>query len=302
MFPDFLPAWVREIRDADALALLQQMDRQAIQVAFETGTAETATAYVHAVHERSSPPIVLLPGFDSSLLEFRRLCPRLAAQRDTWAIDPLGFGFTATVPIVAVNPQKIRQHLFSVIHTWIAQPVILVGASLGGAVAIDFTLHYPDWVRSLVLIDSVGWSGSFPVGQWLPGFVLEFGANWLRFRKQAALNAALAIPMMNRMLIDSIRCSLLHQDIPGWQDAIVSFSQSGGYINLNTQLGALHHPTLILWGETDDVLGTKDAARFQNAISGSELIWIEKAGHVPHSDQPDAVAAYLLRFMEQFRS
>jgi pimeloyl-ACP methyl ester carboxylesterase len=52
---------------------------------------------------------------------------------------------------------------------------MLVGASLGGAVAIDFALNYPNWVRSLVLIDSVGFSGSFPVGQFLPHPLIELG-------------------------------------------------------------------------------------------------------------------------------
>jgi pimeloyl-ACP methyl ester carboxylesterase len=302
MFPDFLPFSTCEIRDADAISLLQQLQRQVIQPAFEVGAAEIPTCYVHADPNQShSAPIVLLPGFDSSLLEFQRLFPRLATERETWAIDPLGFGFTSA-PTIAVNAQTIRQHLLSVIQNWIARPVILVGASLGGAVAIDFTLHHPDLVQSLVLIDSVGWSSSFPIGQWLPATLLEFGADWLRFRKQAALNTALAIPMVDQMLIDAIRCSLLHQDRPGWKEAIVSFSQSGGYINLDTQLGKLHHPTLILWGETDDVLGTRDAARFQNAITGSELIWIEKAGHVPHFDQPDTVAAHLLRFIQQIEN
>jgi pimeloyl-ACP methyl ester carboxylesterase len=51
-----------------------------------------------------------------------------------------------------------------------------------------------------------------------------------------------------------------------------------------------------LWGEADDVLGTDDATKFEQAISGSQLIWIREAGHVPHFDQPQSVAAHLLTF------
>lgn len=295
MIADFLPPSVAAIRDPDAIALLQQLQRRTIQLELGT-TVSIATAHIHA-GQRSTIPIVLLHGFDSSVLEFRRLFPDLTAHHEIWAIDLLGSGFTQAVPNLAVNSQTIRQHLFGVIQSWIARPVILVGASLGGAVAIDFTLHYPDWVQSLVLIDSVGFSGSVSIAQWLPRSLLEWGADWLQFRKQAALTAALTFPIANSMLIDALRCSLLHQEMPGWKEAIVSFSQSGGYADLATQIPKLQHSTLILWGTADDVLGTEDAARFAQSISNSRLVWIENAGHVPHFDQPRSVAAHLLSFI-----
>ncbi|MBE9013876.1 alpha/beta hydrolase [Pseudanabaenaceae cyanobacterium LEGE 13415] len=283
MFPEFLPASVKSIDDQDAIALLQNLQRQIID--------QITTAYVHADLSQSTP-IVLFPGFDSSVLEFRRLFPLL--NQDTWAIDPLGFGFTEAD--LTVEPRTIRQHLLNVIQTWIAQPVVLVGASLGGAVAIDFALHHSEWVRSLILIDSVGFSGSFPIGQWLPESVLALGADWLHFRKQAALKAALALPNIDPILIDALRCSLLHQEMSGWKNGIVSFSQSGGYSEL--AIDQIQTPTLIIWGRKDDVLGTKDATRFQSAIANSELIWAEQSGHVPHFDQPEFVAAQILRFVQ----
>ena len=169
MLADFLPPSVVDIQDLEAIALLQQIQRQLVQVTFEQGTTAIATAYVcHSPAQSASlsnaSPILLIHGFDSSLLEFRRLLPLLATQHATWALDLFGSGFTEYVPTVAVNPQNIRRHLLSVLETLIGQPVILVGASLGGAVALDFVLHHPNWVRSLVLIDSVGFSGSFPIG------------------------------------------------------------------------------------------------------------------------------------------
>jgi pimeloyl-ACP methyl ester carboxylesterase len=307
MKADFLPPSVVDIQDKDAIALLQQLQRRLVQVPFEQGTTAIATAYIRHCPDRSvshsnAAPILLLHGFDSSLLEFRRLLPLLRTQHETWTVDLFGSGFTEYLPTLAVNPQNIRQHLLSVVATWIGQPVILIGASLGGAVAIDFALNYPDWVRSLVLIDSVGFSGSFPVGQFLPHPLIELGANWLHFRKQAALTAALAFPMIDLKLVDALRCSLLHHEMPGWKGAIASFTQSGGYANLGDRITQVNHPTLILWGEADDVLGTDDATKFEQAILGSQLIWIQKAGHVPHFDQPQAVAAHLLTFARRIGS
>lgn len=303
MFAHFLPSSVAEIQDTGAITLLQTIQRRTVEVPFQQGLTTLSTAYVHFAPQSSSscqstPPILLLHGFDSSLLEFRRLLPLLAGSRDVWAIDLFGSGFTEHPTSISVNPGSIRQHLLSIVETWIGEPVVLAGASLGGAVAIDFALHHPNWVRSLALIDSVGFSGSFPVGQFLPQGLIDLGADWLYFRKRAALAAASVLPMVNPMLIDALRCSLLHQEMPGWKEAIASFTRSGGYSDLSDRIAQVTHPTLILWGKADDVLGTADATRWQQAISGSQLIWIEAAGHVPHFDQPQIVANYLLSFLQ----
>ncbi|WP_242542000.1 alpha/beta fold hydrolase [Leptolyngbya sp. Cla-17] len=154
-----------------------------------------------------SPVIFLFPGYSSNSavawvrqfpVRISRLLPLLAGSGDVWAIDLFGSGFTEHPTSISVNPGSIRQHLLSIVETWIGEPIILVGASLGGAVAIDFALHHPNWVRSLALIDSVGFSGSFPIGQFLPQGLIDLGADWLYFRKRAALAAASVLPMVIR--------------------------------------------------------------------------------------------------------
>ncbi len=300
----FLPSSVGALQDAEAIALLQNIQRCVVHVPAQQGITAVATAYASYSSESSlaalqSVPMLLLPGFDSSLLEFRRLLPLLAEHQDIWAIDRYGSGFTEYVPTLAVNAQTIRQHLLNVLETWIQQPIMLVGASLGGAVALDFALHYPHWVRSLGLIDSVGFSGSFPVGALLPQPLIDLGADWLFWRKHAALTAASMLPMMPPALIDALRCSLLHQEMPGWQEAMIAWTQSGGYANLSERLTQITQPTLILWGTADNVLGTADATRFEQALAKSQLVWVEQAGHVPHFDQPQVVANHLLAFARQ---
>lgn len=84
--------------------------------------------------------------------------------------------------------------------------------------------------------------------------------------------------------------------MPGWKAAIASFTQSGSYGSLCDRIAQVNHPTLILWGEADDLLVTDDATTFEQAIPGSQLIWIREAGHVPHFDQSPSVAAHLLTF------
>ncbi|MBD1807537.1 hypothetical protein H6F98_19110 [Microcoleus sp. FACHB-SPT15] len=55
--------------------------------------------------------------------------------------------------------------------------------------------------------------------------------------------------MIDPKLLDALRCSLLHHEMPGWKAAIASFTQSGGYGNFGDRIAQVQHPTLILWGE-----------------------------------------------------
>lgn len=239
--------------------------------------------------------MLCLPGFDSSLLEYRYLLPALALQQQCWSVDWYGCGFTAYCPQLPVHPDYIRQHLYTIIRHWIGQPVVLIGASLGGAVALDLALHHPECVQSLVLLDSVGFSGHFPFGPYCPSVILERGADWLRLRKQMAYVTATSLSMPSS-IIETLRCSQLHQEMPGWEKAIASFCQSGGYSALASRISSVSHPTLVMWGVSDDVLGTGDALRFRQHITDSQLVWISQAGHAPHMDQPQTVAKHLLAY------
>ncbi|MEP0868189.1 alpha/beta hydrolase [Trichocoleus desertorum AS-A10] len=293
MFPSFLPPSVRSLKDPTAIALTQQIRQQAISTPL---TAQPiSTVYVRQGNGGS--PILLLHGFDSSVLEFRAIAPLLAQQQETWAVDLLGSGFTERVASIPLNPSTIRTHLYSFWQTLIQQPVILVGASLGGAAAIDFALAYPQCVQKLVLIDSVGFSGTFPLGQFLFTPLDMFAVEFWRQRKLLPLSFGTTFGFSATDL-EAIRCAGVHLDMPGWAEAIATFTKSGGY-NLSAQrISQIQQPTLILWGDRDDMLGTADAEKFRRAITNSELVWIRDCGHVPHLEQPTITAEQILRFSQ----
>jgi pimeloyl-ACP methyl ester carboxylesterase len=107
-------------------------------------------------------PIVLLHGFDSNCLEFRHLAPLLHNgagndpnnTRTVYAPDILGWGFGDYSTAVDFSPQSKIQHLKAFIEQVVQEPCILVGASLGGGVAINLATEVcPELVSKLVLID-----------------------------------------------------------------------------------------------------------------------------------------------------
>lgn len=278
-----------KIKEPNALKLFQSI--QQVPIITPLHSQPITTAYIH--QGNNGIPILLLHGFESSLLEFRLLIPLLAANIETWAVDLLGFGFTERIKNINYSPTTIKTHLYHFWKTQINQPVILVGASMGGATAIDFTLSYPDSVHQLILINSVGYSGSFPIGRFLFPPIDYWAVEYWRQRKLQALFFGETFGNLTNNEIISLQCAALHLDMPNWHQATISFTKSGGYSDIAPRIKQISKPTLILWGEKDETLGTQDADKFQLDIAQSQLIWL-KCGHTPQLEQPEVVAEWIL--------
>ena len=293
MFPNFLPGDVELLENSKSVALAKSIRR--IGIATSLSSQEIQTAYVRLGQGGAS--VLLLHGFDSSLLEYRYLYPLLAAKLETWALDLLGFGFTQRFPDLAYNPQTIKEHLYCFWQKMINRPVVLVASSMGGATAIDFAITYPHAVNKLVLINSVGYSGSFYLGKLLWEPLDWLGVEFLRQRRIQALFWGKNFGLIDPKIEDVLRCAILPSLMPNWEIGIKDFTRSGGYYDLKNRIHLVTQPTLILWGNRDEMLGTAAAVKFKQAIANSQLTWLPGVGHTPHFEQPEAVAEYIMDFV-----
>lgn len=293
MFPDFLSPAIKNLTEPTSIALAQRI--QLTPIATPLSQQPIATAFVR--QGQGNPPILLLHGFDSSVFEFRRLLPLLSISHETQAMDLLGFGFTDRLAIQSFTCNEIKTHLYDFWETEISRPIVLVGASMGGAAAIDFALTYPDAVEKLVLIGSAGLSKGPVVGKFLVPPFDYLAAEFLR--RPQVRNGISKAAYYNKTFnsLDAKLCAALHLAMPGWHQAMISFTKSGGYGSFRDRLGKIKQPTLILWGENDQILGTQDAVKFEKAIVNSQLVWIERCGHVPHLEQPQLTARQILEFI-----
>ena len=254
------------------------------------------TAYVQ--QGEGNIPIVLIHGFDSSLLEFRRLFPLLSAHHSTFAIDLLGFGFTTRSPDVPISPTSIKTHLYYCWKTLIQRPMILVGASMGGAVAIDFALSHPELVEKLVLIDSAGLARQPFASKFMFSPLDRWATNFLALPKVRKSVSIAAYHDKKFVSDDAETCASLHLQCPGWSESLISFTKSGGYGSFVKNLPDLHQPSLIIWGKNDTILGTKAATQFAKSLPNNQLIWIPDCGHVPHLEKSQKTAEIILDFIQ----
>jgi pimeloyl-ACP methyl ester carboxylesterase len=293
MFPAFLPAQVHQLTEATSIALAQQIQVQ--RLTFDPTKQEIETSYVQ--QGQGASPILLLHGFDSSVMEFRRLLPQLAKAHETWAVDMLGFGFTERRGDILYSPDTIRKHLYSFWKTLIQRPMILVGASMGGAAVLDFALTYPECVEKIVLIDSAGLTnGVPPIARYLFPPFDHLAVEFLKSSKLRQRVSELSYVDKSLASADALICGSLHLEQKGWHQAIIKFMKSGGYPYLGDRIKQLSPSVLILWGEKDQILDPLDAHKFEERLPDSKLIWVPESGHVSHLEKPEFIAEKILQF------
>jgi pimeloyl-ACP methyl ester carboxylesterase len=299
IFPNFLPQDAQLLTETTSIAFVEKIQRSPISATVGNRSFTVNTAFVQDYAGNRSEnelkkPILLLHGFDSSMLEFRRLMPKLAVEHPVFALDLLGFGFTDRAGFEQLTPEMIQAQVYGFWQAYIGQPMILVGASMGGAAAIDFALTYPDLVEQLVLLDSAGFAKAPVLARYMVPPLSDWATNFLRspkVRRGVSLKAY-ADPAF--VTADAECCAALHLQMPLWSEGLAMFTRSGGYGFLSDRISDISVPTKILWGRQDRILGTKDAARFEKAVKDSTLYWMENCGHVPHLEKAEETAQIIM--------
>lgn len=153
----------------DAAWAMSQM--QQIEIEMPNVVAPVSTTFVRSGVD-GMPKILFLHGADSSALEWRFMMKRLYNEYDCWAVDWFSGGWTDRTAFVdALKGQPTPPQPWPIVRAHIhafwqqamgGEPCVLVGTSLGGAVALDYATSHPDATTKLVLVDAGGVSYKSP--------------------------------------------------------------------------------------------------------------------------------------------
>ncbi|MEB3322025.1 MAG: alpha/beta fold hydrolase [Synechococcaceae cyanobacterium] len=244
------------------------------------------------------PPLLLLHGFDSSLLEFRRLAPLLAEQHELFIPDLFGFGFGPRPAAGDYSPRGVLTHLEALLAAMSSRQQLagqavtavgLIGASMGGAVAVELARRRPERIDRLLLLAPAGLTGRpMPLPPVLDGLGVRFLA--LPGVRRGLCRSAFADPDAGVGEAE-LEIASLHLRSPGWGDSLRRFARSGGFAGCGDPLPP--QPLQVLWGADDRILRPpqKRAAR---ELLGDRLVELQGCGHLPHIDRPDTVAEHWL--------
>ncbi|WP_226579983.1 alpha/beta fold hydrolase [Acuticoccus sediminis] len=234
--------------------------------------------------------VAMLHGAMSSRRMFDALGDRLLAGHSglsTLAVDLPGFG-GASKPGGGYGYPAQAARIAEILRED-PRPTVVVGHSMGGAIALTLLLAAPDVVDGLVLIGTglgrSGGSGSI-AAYGTPALDRElmsrYVAGWLVDPDPALVDALVEDAMrMTPASFDGVRAAIGAYDLGA----------------AKPRLAALDLPVLVMRGARDRTRTAAEAAELATAFRHAALVEIPDAGHCPHLEKPEAAAAAILGWL-----
>ncbi|HMO58043.1 MAG TPA: alpha/beta fold hydrolase [Roseiflexaceae bacterium] len=252
--------------------------------------------------EGNRAPLVLLHGAPFDHRIWLPLIPYLSGHFRVIAPDLPGAGGTALRERYH-TPEQLFRLFAGMLTTLQMVPAYVVGAGIGGGIALGVASRYPERVRGVVAIGSVGvrwWPETGMArlarrmvgGPGLAGLLLQIAP---RIQARHLLRSALGDPAY-------LSDALVEQILPMWRDArrrramVQLLRNLDEWQILGRRLGGVQAPTLLVWGERDRWYGLPAAEALRRAVPAAQLVTFDGAGHAVPIERPIDLAELIRRF------
>ena len=245
-------------------------------------------------------PVVFLHGIGASMYLWRHQLPAIvAAGYRVIAFDNRGFGFSDKPPHGYSNA-AYAQLVVAMLDSLGVSSAVLVGHSMGGAIAAEVAIRHPDRVRGMVLIDAAGygisWPGVLKIARWpfLGAVATAFRARWVTKR---IVRSTFADPRkVSEADIDQYYAPVPDPRFARSLRGVLRefrFDTLGG-----GRLAAVQAPSLILWGDADRLISLRDGTQFPRELPRSEFVVLQHTGHNAPEESFEQVNRLLLDFLK----
>ncbi len=271
---------VHATSDAAGAPATRRLDRPGGRIAYEVAG--------------DGPLIVLVPGMGDLRGAYRFLAPRLReAGYRVACTDLRGHGDSDT-SFTAYGDEESAGDVIALIEA-LGEPAVIVGNSMGAAVAVLAAAQKPELVTGIVLVGPFVRNGAV-------GAIQRMLMRIAMARPWAAITWRAYLP--------KLYAGRRPDDFAGYRDAVVASLRRPGYaraFSLTTRtdhspseqrLDGVHAPALVVMGERDpDFPDPRAEAEWIGRALRAEVVMVPEAGHYPQSQQPELTADAVLRFL-----
>jgi pimeloyl-ACP methyl ester carboxylesterase len=243
----------------------------------------------HTLHTNGNadrPPLILIHGAGGNLFTWHPKLRRLGGET-VYTLDLPGHGESP-----GRGRQSIREYADDVLRFMDAEKIsnaILMGISMGSAIALTIALHHPQRITKLILI---GAGGKMRVAQ----SILDGVTNPNTF--EATVETINTNCFSEHAAPDLLRLSKEHMLAAASAVLHDDFSACNQF-DLTHRLSEIRTPALILCGTEDKMMPPKFSQSLHAALPNSQLHIIENAGHMPQLEQPDIVITHIRAFLDE---
>jgi 2-hydroxy-6-oxonona-2,4-dienedioate hydrolase len=164
---------------------------------------------------------------------------------------------------------------------------VICGNSLGGLIAIDLCANNPKFAKGLVLAGSAGLFERSPIR----GLNSRPSRDFVRYTISGFVYDQ---TFVTDELVDQWYQSVTDRDFIRF---LLRVSRATRDRSVEDELGKLKLPTLIVWGENDEITPPSIGKEFQSRIDGALLEFIDACGHAPNWEQPGKFAQLMDQFL-----
>lgn len=246
----------------------------------------------------SNPPVIfLMHGFGANTFSYREVTKPLSELGEVIAYDRPGFGLTERPtswegenPYGSIGQDLILDELIERFAS--GRDVILVGHSAGGTLAAQYVVDNKDAIKGLILISpAILSNGGTP--SWL---------NWIYSIPQLDHLGPLLVSSIASSGMDLLDESWYNKDlitedvkagyreplsVIGWEEGFWEFNRAPRSFDVKDRLDEITIPTLLITGDTDTVVATKDTEALASMIENSVLFVIPQSGHLAQEETPE---------------
>jgi len=237
------------------------------------------------VEEGEGEPLVLLHGLFGALSNFENLIEYF--RQHNKVIVPILPLFELDILHSTVGGLAKFVHRF--LDARDLKNVHLLGNSLGGHVALLHVLKYPERIKSLILTGS---SGLFENGMG-DSYPKRSDYEYIKNKTEVTFYDP---KTATKELVDEVY-GIVNNRIKAIK--IISLAKSAIRNNLGEELNQIKQPTLLIWGNNDNITPPFVAREFNKLIPNSELHFIDKCGHAPMMEVPDEFNIILHKFLKK---
>jgi len=247
---------------------------------------------------KDAPVVLLLHGFGSSLQTWDAWAARLEPHYRLIRLDLPGFGLTGPSPVHDYSENGDLTTLTHFVDKLGLSRFSIIGHSMGGKMAWNLAAARPERVNALVLMAPDGFPedkdiGTKPYAAPAIMGVMRFCLPKYLVRKSIEPaffdSNALSDGLLNRYY-DMLRA-------PGVRGAILERANQTIYTDPQPRLKKITAPTLLIWGEQDQMIPSSQAQRYAQVLMSSQTVLLPHLGHLIQEEQPHIALSHVENFL-----
>ena len=253
--------------------------------------------------KEDSIPIVLIHGTGSSLHTFEDWVSVLKKERRVLTMDIPAYGLTGPFPDRDYSTGHYVEFINEFIKTLGIEQCVLGGNSLGGRIAWSFALEYPEAIDKLILIDASGYPAkdsntplAFRMAE-VPLINNIFKYVTPKFVARSSVETCYAdnSKVSDELAERYFELTLREGNRQAFVDRLVAGHDTSAYHRISD----IQHPTLVLWGDKDELFPEEHAHRFSEDLANDTLVIMKDIGHVPMEESPMESVQAVLSFLKR---